>query len=119
MRYLLLIYAPPDSGPVPGTAEHDAQLHRWADYTKQLADAGILLGGDPLQGVDTATTVRVRDGKLLNIDGPFAETKEHLGGFYMVDVPDLDVALDWAAKMPHLEFGSVEVRPIWEFVLPS
>jgi hypothetical protein len=119
MRYLYLIYSEPGTAPPDGTPEQAAHLQRWNDYTKSLADAGILLGGDPLQGVETATTLRVRDGKLTNIDGPFAETKEHLGGFYMVDVPNLDVALKWASSMPILDYGSVEVRPIWEYPRPS
>lgn len=114
MRYMLLLYSPEGAGPARGTPEGDAQMKAWFDYTQDMADAGVLLGGDPLHGIDTATTVRSRDGDLLITDGPFAETKEILGGFYMIDVDDLDAATAWATKAPLITYGSVEVRPIME-----
>jgi len=77
-----------------------------------LVEAGIMVNGAGLQGVETATTVQVRGGERLLTDGPFADTKEHLLGFYVIDVPDLDTALDWAAKVPNVRTGSVEVRPV-------
>jgi hypothetical protein len=83
-------------------------------YTEELQKAGALRAGDALQDVSTATTVRLQDGERMLTDGPFAETKEVLGGYYLVDVPDLDSAIEWAAKMPNLGYGSVEVRPIME-----
>lgn len=84
----------------------------WGAYTLALSRAGVLVSGSALQGVDTATSVRVRGGRRLLTDGPFAETKEHLLGFYVIDVPDLDVALDWAARVPCVRTGTVEVRPL-------
>ena len=117
MRYLFLLYDAPDAGPAPGSPEAAAEMQEWFAYTQKLADAGALLGGEALHPVESATTVRVRDHKALHTDGPFAETKETLGGFYMIDVESLDEALDWAAKVPNVGYGSVEVRPIME--LPS
>ena len=110
MRYMLLIYVDPDTAPQGNT-----EIPKWIAVSEELAAAGVLLGGDPLEGGETATTVRVRGGQQLTTDGPFAETKELLGGYYMIDVDDLDQALAWAAKMPNLSYGSVEVRPIRDF----
>ena len=114
MRYMLLLYSATDAGPTPGSDEFAAEMNEWFNYTNELTEAGAMLGGEPLQGIDTATTVQVRDGKTLTTDGPFAETKEVLGGFYMIDVPDLDAAREWAAKIPSAPYGSVEIRPIME-----
>jgi hypothetical protein len=113
MQYLLLIYMPTDGGPSPEAlaAEHP----RWMQYTEALGQAGVLVAGDALQGVDTAATVRVREDETLVSDGPFAETKELLGGYYLIDVPDLDAALAWAARIPSVGYGSVEVRPVMVF----
>jgi hypothetical protein len=112
-QYTLLIYMPTDARPSP--EEIAAERPRWAEYTQSLIDAGVMRGGEALEGADTATAVRVRDGETLITDGPFAETKESLGGFYLIDVPDLDAALGWAAKMPNIAYGSVEVRPVVVF----
>ena len=90
-------------------------MPRWFAYTNELQEAGVLVAGDALQPVDAATTVRVRDGETVISDGPFAETKEALGGYYILDVPDLDAALAWAAKIPNVGYGSVEVRPVVVF----
>lgn len=110
MRYLLLIYEN------EATASNDpADLQKWFDYTERLKASGALLGGEALQPTSTATTVRERDGQVVHSDGPFAETKEQLGGFYMIDCDDLDEALKWAAQIPNVGTGSVEVRPIMEF----
>jgi hypothetical protein len=113
MQYMLLIYTPVDGGPDPEqlAGEHD----RWMQYTQDLQQSGALVAGDALQGLHTATAVRVRDDETLVTDGPFAETKEMLGGYYLIDVPDLDTALGWAAKIPSVGYGSVEVRPIMVF----
>ena len=111
MRYLILIY----ENEAKATQPSEAELQRWFDYTDRLKASGSHLGGEALQPTSTATTVRVRDGKLLTTDGPFAETKEQLGGFYMVDCENLDEALKWASKIPCVDTGSVEVRPIMEF----
>ena len=112
-QYILLIYGPTEGGPSP--EEQEAEMGRWWEYTQALRDAGAMRAGEALQTTDTATTVRVRDGQRLTSDGPFAETKEYLGGYYVIDVPDLDAALDWAAKIPNVHYGSVEVRPIMVF----
>ncbi len=107
-KYMLLIYLDPEHTPSEETSAE------WGKISQELAQAGQMLEGAGLQGIDTATTVRVRDHERLVTDGPFAETRELLGGYYVVDVPDLDVALDWAAKMPNVGRGSVEVRPVLE-----
>ena len=108
MRYLFLIYNDESVEPPPTImAEYEA-------FTKEVQDAGVFIGGEPLQPTATATTVRVRDGAASNTDGPFAETKEQLGGYYMLDCADLDAALGYAAKIPTAKTGSIEVRPIWE-----
>ncbi len=118
MKYLLLIYTPED--PTAQATEPDpAEMQVWFDYTQAMIDAGVHVAGEALLPTATATTVQVRDGKTLHTDGPFAETKEVLGGFYMVDVDDLDAALDWAARCPASTSGSIEVRPVAEFDLPS
>jgi hypothetical protein len=110
MRYLILIYES-ESNAQPDEAE----MGRWFDYTNRLKASGCYLGGEALQPTATATTVRKQGGKLLTTDGPFAETKEQLGGFYMVECRDLDEALKWAADIPSVGRGPVEVRPIMEF----
>jgi hypothetical protein len=92
-----------------------AEMPRWFEYTQALQDAGVMVAGDALQPIDTATTVRVRDGETLITDGPFADTKEALGGYYIIDVADLDAALKWAARIPNVTRGSVEVRPVMVF----
>jgi hypothetical protein len=88
------------------------------EYTERLKASGALLGGEALQPTSTATTVRLSNGKMLTTDGPFAETKEQLGGFYMVNCKDLDEALKWASQIPSAHRGPVEVRPIMEFGAP-
>jgi hypothetical protein len=90
-------------------------MAEWAAYTEALVAAGAMVAGEALHDVDTASTVRVRDGQRLVTDGPFIESKEVVGGFYVIDVPDLDEALDWAARIPNAHFGTVEVRPVIEF----
>jgi hypothetical protein len=110
MRYLILIHEN------EATAPHDeAEFQRWMEYTERLKASGCYLGGEALQPTSTATTVRVKNGKTLTTDGPFAETKEQLGGFYLVKCRDLDEALKWAAQIPSADRGPVEVRPIMEF----
>jgi hypothetical protein len=112
-QYILLIYAPTEGGPSP--EEMEAEMPRWFSYTQELQDAGVMRAGEALQPTDTATTVRVRDGQRLTTDGPFAETKEVLGGYYIIDVADLDAALAWAERIPSVGYGSVEVRPVMVF----
>lgn len=115
MNYILLLYAAPDARPEPGSPEQAAEGTEWMAYTEELSSAGVLVAGDPLYSVDSATTVRVRDGKTVTTDGPFAETKETLGGYYIIDVDDLDSAIKWAEKVPLAPYGSVEVRPVMPF----
>jgi hypothetical protein len=114
MQYMLLIYGDPATAPDPASPEAQARHGEWATYSQTMAEAGLIRSGAALQPVETATTVRGTDAETLTVDGPFAETKEVLGGFYVLDVPDLDTALAWAAKAPHLAHGSVEVRPVME-----
>ena len=112
MRYLLLIYDEPAAEVTP---EKMAAVNaEYADYTRWLRDTGAFQAGEALQPVQTATTVRVRDGDLITTDGPFAETKEHLGGFYLVEARDLDEAIEMGRRLPAAKWGSVEIRPIWE-----
>ncbi len=114
MRYALLIYSESDAGPAPDSPEMAAEMGQWHAYTNELEQADALRGGEALQEIETATTLRIRDGQRLVTDGPFAETKEVLGGFYLIEAPDLDAALDWAAGIPAIAYGSVEVRPLME-----
>ncbi|MCH9687245.1 MAG: YciI family protein [Deltaproteobacteria bacterium] len=112
MQYLALIYDT-EANRQNMTPEDTKQL--LADYgafTEAAKEAGVFVGGEALTPVHTATTVRLRDGKVLTTDGPFAETKEQLGGYYLLDCKDLDDALAWAAKIPTAKQGSIEVRPI-------
>ena len=113
MKYALLIYAVPGAGDNPGPAPAGV-IESWLDYTAAIKEAGVLLGAEQLTWPDTATTVRLSEGERLLTDGPFAETKEHLLGFYLLEADSLDVALDWAAKMPIMRYGTVEVRPVRE-----
>ena len=114
MRYMLLLFSAADAGPAAGTPEQAAEHGKWMAYSQELVDAGAMVGGDALHGIDTATTVRVRDGQVMTTDGPFAETKELLGGYYIIDVADLDAATEWAAKIPLAPYGSVEIRPVMD-----
>ncbi len=116
MKYMLLIYSSPDAEPAAENAE--AEMGKWFAYTEALAAAGALVAGDPLAMPTEATTVRVRDGKRLVTDGPFAETKEVLLGYYLIDVATLDEALDWAERLPSTPYGSTEVRPVMDIPAP-
>lgn len=109
-EYMLLIYSPADNPPSP---EQMAEMSpKWDEYTDALHDAGVFVAGDALQGGEMATTVRERDGQTQITDGPFAETKEVLAGYYVINTPDLDTALAYAARIPNIAYGSTEVRPI-------
>ncbi|SNT01489.1 Uncharacterized conserved protein [Asanoa hainanensis] len=114
MRYLLLIYSEENRG-TPDPAEAEKVMNEYWAYSEAIEKAGIGKGGDALQESTTATTVRVKDGQRSVTDGPFAETREVLGGFYLIDVPDLDAAIEWAERCPGSKYGSVEVRPVMEF----
>jgi hypothetical protein len=109
MEYLLLIYGKEAQMQAP----NPERMAAYVAYTKALKDAGVLRGGNRLQPVSSATTVRAANGKPAVLDGPFAETKEQLGGYYLIDVPDLDAALSWASRCPGAVHGAIEVRPLW------
>jgi len=115
MRYLLLIYTNEAQDSQATQAEQEAVMGAYYAFTNEVNSAGVNLGGEALQPVSTATTVRVRNGKTLTTDGPFAETKEQLGGYYIIKAENLDEAIAWAAKIPGAKLGSVEVRPIIEW----
>lgn len=114
MKYMLVLAADPTAWADNVVDSDDGVIDDWGLYTRALADAGVLVAGHGLHGTDAATTVRVRDGEVLLTDGPFADSKEHLVGYYVIETVDLDAALAWAAKVPNVRIGSVEVRPILE-----
>jgi hypothetical protein len=114
MQYMLLIYIDPETAPKPGSPEALEDHGAWMRVSEEMGP--VTVSGAPLQSVETATTVRVNGtGEPVLSDGPFAETKEFLGGYYIIDVPDLDTATSWAAKLPNQGHGSVEVRPVMDF----
>ena len=115
MQYMLLIYSAEGSGPQPGTDEFGPFMQAYFDFTNRMRDEGKLVAGDALQPVATATTVTVRDGKTQTMDGPFAETKEQLGGYYLLECENLDEALACAAMIPSATYGRIEVRPVMVF----
>jgi len=110
MQYMLLIYG--DESAEGGGDDQDV-LRRYAAFTQEIRDNGKLVTADRLKPTSDATTVRIRNGETLVTDGPFAETKEQLGGYYVVDCENIDEALAYAAKIPAAEVGSIEVRPVW------
>lgn len=112
MKYMLLLHSNPADEPSPTSPEFAESMQRWFTYTNALTQAGAHISGDALRGVEPATTVRMRDGERGVTDGPFVESKQALGGYYVIDVGDLDAALDWAARIPHVSIGTVEVRPV-------
>jgi len=113
MQYLLMIYGN-EAGMQAASKEMVTQMSgAYFAYTEAMKKAGVWVGGERLRPTSDATTVRVKDGKTQVLDGPYAETKEQLGGYYMIDVPDLDAALSWAARCPGAATGTMEVRPVW------
>src|SRR5262245_27495860 len=113
MQYLLLLYTPPDGWARMTPAEREQGVAAYTAYTQALSKAGVLAGSNRLQGTSAATTVRTANGKPQVLDGPYADTKEQLGGYYLIDVAHLDAALSWAARCPASGYGVVEVRPVW------
>lgn len=111
MQYMLILASAPEAW-ADNTPTDDGVIDDWGLYTRALREAGVLVGGHGLQGNDTATTIRVRAGAPQVTDGPFAESKEHLIGYYVIDVSGLDAAIAWAAKAPNARVGSVEIRPV-------
>lgn len=112
MKYIALIYSAPGSGPQRGTEEFDKMMQGYYAANAVYQNDGVLVAGEPLEDTATATSLRIRDGKQETMDGPFAETKEQLGGFYIFDCEDLDAALKYAAMIPTVHYGTIEVRPI-------
>jgi hypothetical protein len=112
VQYVLLIYSDPAGGQEMSESERNALKGEYFAYTDGLRQAGVFVGGEALESVDTATTVRHRDGAQLVTDGPFAETREVLGGFYLLECDSLDEALDHAGRCPGARGGSIEVRPV-------
>jgi len=113
MKYMLLIYGDETGAQGASKAEGERIFAAYMAYTEALKKAGVMVGADRLQWSSSATTVRVANGKSSVLDGPYAETKEQLGGYYLIDVPDLDAALSWAARCPGASHGAIEVRPVW------
>ena len=114
MQYALLIYTPEPTEEVP-QEQLGAEMEQYKAFGQHLRDRNAMLGGEALDSVATATTVRVVDGKTITTDGPFAETKETLGGFYLVQAADLDEAISYAAMIPGARHGCIEVRPVWDY----
>src|SRR5689334_5294937 len=114
MRYLLLIYTEEPTGPLPDDAM-GSEMEAYNAFTQEVNRRGAFRAGEALHPTTSATTVRVRDGETVTTDGPFAETKEALGGFYLIDARDLDEAIELAAMIPGAKHGSIELPPIFEF----
>ena len=112
MQYIVLIYGSEKGWGSMSRPDVEQMYAEYKKYSEELAKAGVMRGGSELKPSNTATTVRVRGGKRQVTDGPFAETKEQLGGFYLIEVANLEAALDWAAKCPSARDGSIEVRPL-------
>ena len=115
MKYLCLIYDEEKKLATMSKADGDAMMGEYFGFTEGIKKSGHYLGGNALQPVQTATTVRVRNGKVSTTDGPFAETQEQLGGYYLIEAKDLNDAIRVAAQIPSSRIGSIEVRPIMEF----
>jgi hypothetical protein len=115
MRYILMICTDQSAEAAMSPDEASGVMSEYAAFGEEMGRRGVLQGGERLRPTTDATTVRVRDGEVLTSDGPFAETKEQIGGYYAVDCKDLDEAIEIAAKIPGARDGSIEVRPIWEF----
>jgi hypothetical protein len=117
MQYLLMIYSNEAEYAKLDPATSKKMTEEFETFTKDIVQSGNYKAGDRLRPASTATTVRVKDGKVINIDGPYAETREQLGGYYLVEAKDLDAALGIAARIPSVRhgYGSIEVRPIWVY----
>ena len=116
MKYLLLLYGDETRWENMSPEDSAEDMQRWSAFGEDLTASGAFVAGEGLAPTAAATTVRIKDGEVVHTDGPFAETREQLGGFYLLECPDLDAALGWAAKVPDLgESGSVEVRPVMDY----
>ena len=114
MQYLLLIHSDEKAMQTAPPEQNGTILAAYGAYMKAMADAGVSKGGQRLHPTSMAATVRVENGKARVLNGPYAETKEQLGGYFLIDAPDLDAAISWAARCPGAQYGAIEVRPIWE-----
>lgn len=115
MQYMALIYDSEQTLASMTPTDREQFMGDYFAFTKAAKEAGVYVAGDALKAVDTATTLRIRGGETMHTDGPFAETKEQLGGYYLLECKDLDEALAWAAKIPSAKTGSIEVRPVMVF----
>ncbi|MEJ2150293.1 MAG: YciI family protein [Chloroflexota bacterium] len=113
MKYMLLMYWNQSETPELPPEEQQAAAQAWFAYLEEAKAAGVLLDNNGLAPAASATTVRVRDGKTLVIDGPFAETHEQMGGYFVLNCADIDEAIKWAEKIPAAQYGSIEIRPLW------
>ena len=113
MQYMLMIYSDESGRAKASKADTEKMFAAYGAYTEALKKAGAMKDGNPLQGSSTASTVRVKDGKTKVLNGPYAESKEQLAGYYVIEVKDLDSALSWAAKCPGAQYGTMEVRPVF------
>ena len=113
MEYLLLLHAKEGTWANFTDAEKERGMAAYMAYTETLRQSGVYKGSNRLAPVSSATTVRIADGKTQVLDGPYADLKEQLGGYFLIDVPDLDAALSWAARCPGASHGTIEVRPVW------
>jgi hypothetical protein len=113
MQYLLLLYAAEAGWANMSKAEQEQGVAAYMAYSQALKEAGVLKGSNRLQPISTATTVKVANGKSQVLDGPYVDSKEQLGGYYLIDVPDLDSAISWAARCPGASHGTIELRPVW------
>ena len=112
-QYAILLYRVDEEQPAQNSPEMQSLYQAWGEFRKQIGETGIMTNGIGLAAASSATTVRVRDGKTLTTDGPFAETKEQLGGVFNFDCKDLDEAIEWASKIPDASRCCVEIRPVW------
>jgi hypothetical protein len=115
VQYMLLIYGDEAARDTLGDEERRQIFQAYGAFTQELRDAGAMVAGDALQPTESATTVRVQNDETLTTDGPFAETKEQLGGYYLIEAESLDEAIEWAAKIPGARHGAIEVRPVMVF----
>ena len=113
MQYMLLIYSDERAAESVPREQMTETINAYMTYTQALHDAKVWVASNRLRPTSTATAVRIKDGQTKVLDGPFAETKEQLGGYYLIEAPDLDAALSWAARCPGARHGTIEVRPIW------
>lgn len=115
MKYMVLLYGDPADDPMPGSPEFDPWLEEFMTLDTRMAHVATVLSGEGLQGVETATCLKARNGKVEIMDGPFAETREHLGGYYLIEAANLDDARTFAAAIPIARTGTVEIRPVMDY----